>query len=223
MIEPANELQELFPFCPTVTNGQIYIKSPIPFNPLDRSNLIESIENALLKSPLVPMNGIETFSGAGIYAIYYTGTFASYSKISNSGIPIYVGKAVPEGSRKGVLSRTGMETTKLAARLREHGNSISSTTALEINDFVCRYLIVDDMWITFCETSLIQRSLPLWNTVLDGFGRHVSGKNRKDGISPWHIFHEGRDFNSKNSHKNLIIELENKVKEYMESLPKSIK
>jgi hypothetical protein len=46
------------------------------------------------------------FDGAGIYAIYYKGNFPLYVKISTKNKtgfvqPIYAGKAIPEGGRKG--------------------------------------------------------------------------------------------------------------------------
>lgn len=47
---------------------------------------------------------LSPFKGAGIYAIYYEGDFPPYAPISRkteTEIPIYVGKAVPAGARKG--------------------------------------------------------------------------------------------------------------------------
>ncbi len=108
-------------------------------------------------------------------------------------IPIYVGKALPEGSRKGIDPKASHESGKLRSRLNEHAGSINHSANLKVEDFTCRYLVVEETWIGLCESLLIQASTPLWNTVLDGFGRHVGGKNRKDGLSSWHAFHAGRD------------------------------
>ena len=53
------------------------------------------------------MADLTSFEGAGIYAIYYRGDFTAYDAITrkNQGqnfvAPIYVGKAVPKGARKG--------------------------------------------------------------------------------------------------------------------------
>ena len=77
-----------------------------PFNPLDKRNLAESVACAMLQRPIskLPPN---PFIGAGIYAIYYTGNFPMYEKIAiknrngSFAQPIYVGKAVPAGARKG--------------------------------------------------------------------------------------------------------------------------
>jgi hypothetical protein len=76
------------------------------FNPLDKTNLAESVRDHLLKRQVVPLPP-NRFRGAGVYAIYYSGDFPAYRKIAQiaptdvKAIPIYVGKAVPEGSRKG--------------------------------------------------------------------------------------------------------------------------
>jgi hypothetical protein len=78
------------------------------FNPLDKRNLGKSIADALLQtapSPLPP----EPFTGAGAYALYYTGSFSAYGRLSEMNrdgrflCPIYVGRAVPAGARKGGL------------------------------------------------------------------------------------------------------------------------
>ena len=53
-----------------------------PFNPLDKGILGESVGGALLACTLHPLAEIESFKGAGIYAIYYTGSFAAYSAIT---------------------------------------------------------------------------------------------------------------------------------------------
>ena len=70
------------------------------FNPLDKGNLGVSVADALLAKKPIPLPLDETFDGAGIYAIYYTGGFPAYKKIAdrNRGgkfdAPIYVGKAI---------------------------------------------------------------------------------------------------------------------------------
>ena len=77
-----------------------------PYNPLDKSNLGTSVADALLARPVVNLPP-EPFLGAGVYAIYYAGSFAPYQQIARSNrdgsyvVPIYVGKAVPAGARKG--------------------------------------------------------------------------------------------------------------------------
>ena len=77
-----------------------------PFNPLDKRNLGISIANAIFDQQVLPLGVIPSFGGAGIYAIYYHGDFPLYHKIAEANQnrdaqPIYAGKAVPEGSRRG--------------------------------------------------------------------------------------------------------------------------
>jgi hypothetical protein len=140
---------------------------------------------------------MSAFAGAGIYALYYTGDFAAYSKISERnrqgefGWPIYVGKAVPAGARKALAP--DKTTQALFKRLCEHAESIRLTDTLKIEDFFCRYLVVDDIWIPLGESLLIGNFSPLWNRVLDGFGNHDPGNGRYNGKRPrWDVLHPGR-------------------------------
>lgn len=170
-----------------------------PFNPLSKKNLGESVTDALLARPVVPLPPIEPFEGAGIYAIYYTGAFQPYVSIAEKNRngkfrqPIYVGKAVPPGSRKGGLGFDAPTGKVLHQRLREHAKSIEKASNLKLEDFWCRYLAVDDVWIPLGESLLIEMFRPLWNQVADGFGNHPAGSGRgKQKISQWDILHPGR-------------------------------
>jgi hypothetical protein len=109
--------------------------------------------------------------------------------------PIYVGEAVPEGSRKGGTVRANKATFKLYSRLREHARSIEAAQNLRIQDFYFRYLVVDDIWIPLGESLIIDRFSPVWNKIIDGFGIHTPGKGRKDQLtSSWDTLHPGRAF-----------------------------
>jgi hypothetical protein len=45
---------------------------------------------------------------------------------------------------------------------------------------------------------LIEKTKPLWNVVVDGFGNHDPGKGRHDQqISAWDTIHSGRDWAKK--------------------------
>lgn len=78
-----------------------------PFNPLDKTNLGESVAKALLERAVTPLPPPESFCGAGVYAIYYVGSFPAYEAVARANrdntwsAPLYVGKAVPPGARKG--------------------------------------------------------------------------------------------------------------------------
>lgn len=169
----------------------------IPFNPLDKKNLGASVADALLASQTHPLGDLSEFRGAGIYAIYYCGQFSAYGELSKRNqkektAPIYIGKAVPAGSRKG--GGTGVAVGKpLFSRLSEHAESIRAADNLDIDDFSCRFLVVDDIWIPLGESLMIARFSPLWNSMIDGFGNHDPGSGRYQGMRPrWDMLHPGR-------------------------------
>lgn len=165
-----------------------------PYNPLDKRNLGESVAGALLGRALGPLPPAEGFSGAGIYAIYYTGADALYAPIAGSGRPIYVGKAVPAGARKGLLGLDLPAGTALFDRLCEHARSVAQAGLVQ-GDFRCRYLVADDIWIPLGEALLIARFHPVWNVVVDGFGNHDPGAGRRNQQrSRWDTLHPGRSW-----------------------------
>lgn len=170
----------------------------IPFNPLDKRNLGASVAEALLTRDPIPLNSINSFNGAGIYAIYYVGNFPAYchlaiqNKDNKFSAPIYVGKAVPKGARRGgdLEAEPG---NVLYKRIWQHAESIKQANNLEINDFFCRYIVVDDIWIPLGESLMISRFMPLWNRHIDGFGNHDPGRGRYQGLRPrWDVLHPGR-------------------------------
>ena len=168
------------------------------YNPLDKMNLGASVAEALLLRRPQPLGSIPLVKGAGIYAIYYVGDFPLYEPVSLRNrrgrfkAPIYIGKAVPEGARKGAGIRIKLLTNVLSRRLKEHADSIRATD-LCVADFFFRYLLVDDIWIPLGESLLIAKLCPLWNSVIDGFGNHDPGKGRYQGMRPrWDVLHPGR-------------------------------
>jgi hypothetical protein len=169
-----------------------------PYNPLDKRNLGDSVAKALLERPVVRLTDLTNFKGAGIYAIYYSGSFAAYRSIvlpspGQATKPIYVGKAVPAGARKGGFGLDTDPGTVLYGRLREHADSISVANNLDVADFFCRYLVTDDIWIPLAESVLIEVFRPVWNKLIDGFGNHDPGKGRlQQQRSPWDSLHPGR-------------------------------
>ncbi|MDG4280099.1 Eco29kI family restriction endonuclease, partial [Pseudomonas aeruginosa] len=134
----------------------------IPFNPLDKKNLGASVAEALLTKEVHPLGDLPVFEGAGIYAIYYTGGFAPYAQVSRLNadgkfmLPIYVGKAVPPGARMGASLELAAGKV-LHKRLKEHAESIKAAENLDIKDFHCRFLVVDDIWIPLGESLIIAR------------------------------------------------------------------
>lgn len=59
-----------------------------PYNPLDKLNLARSIETELLGRPKQPFADLAGVAGAGVYAIYYTGSFPAYAPIADGGRPM---------------------------------------------------------------------------------------------------------------------------------------
>ncbi|BCN39432.1 hypothetical protein ALDI51_27510 [Alicycliphilus denitrificans] len=175
----------------------------IPFNPLDKKNLGASVAEALVSQPVHQLGGLTTFFGSGIYAIYYRGPHVAYGPVSkpnqadkdNPTIPIYVGKAVPQGARKGKVIPDPTKSKALFGRLQEHAESIQATDTLDISDFTCRYLVVDEIWIPLGESLMIAKFSPLWNLVVEGFGNHDPGSGRYNGLRPrWDAMHPGRSW-----------------------------
>ena len=172
------------------------------YNPLERRRLAESVASALLQRSIVPLPPSQ-FNGAGVYALYYTGDLEAYQPISHANAggrweaPIYVGQAIPAGSRRGSPTPEAPPGRPLFNRLSQHHRSIEQATNLESSAFHCRYLVVDDIWIPLAESLLItmfRRSL-VWNTVLDGFGIHDPGRGRRSQKkSAWDTVHPGRPF-----------------------------
>jgi len=157
------------------------------------------VAEALLSRPVEQLPIREEFIGAGVYVIYYIGQYPAYERIAyqNRGNkfawPIYVGKAVPPGSRTGALC-SGKVRKALYKRLIEHATSIEQAKNLETKDFFCRYLVTEDIWIPLAESLLIQRFSPIWNKIITGFGIHTPGENRPQQRSRWDVLHPGRTF-----------------------------
>lgn len=186
-----------------------------PYNPLDKKNLGISVADAMLNQPISPLPPGDRFVGAGIYAIYYVGDFQPYAPIAERNregrfeTPIYVGKAIPAGARRG--GGLGVATgAVLFGRLSQHAQSIEQVSNLDVSDFFCRYLVVDDIWIPLGESLLIEKFAPVWNSIVEGFGNHDPGKGRYNSQKPlWDMVHPGSPWaermqeNKKSAHQIL--------------------
>ena len=113
------------------------------FTPLDKKHLAESVMREMLVQPVAPLPP-SPFVAAGVYAIYYMGDFPLYEKIAkmNRGgafaQPIYVGKAVPEGARKGGFGLGENLKQVLYTRLRDHAKSVDLVSAIISLSRFCR-------------------------------------------------------------------------------------
>ncbi|MBB3318952.1 hypothetical protein FHT77_004861 [Rhizobium sp. BK181] len=206
-----------------------------PYNPLDKRNLGNSIRDEILSRDPIAFADIASIKGAGVYVIYYTGDFAPYQRIADKNRdgafeqPIYIGKAIPKGGRKGGISADSSLGRSLADRLGQHASSIEEASNLKASDFVVRHLVVDDVWIPLGENVLIEGFQPLWNRAIDGFGNKDPGRRRsKQYKSPWDVLHPGRSFAKKLGDWDLTSTfLEERVDDYlsgrkMKPLPKKI-
>jgi len=163
------------------------------YDPLDYENLAKSIVNELLEKDKEPLPPGTAFQGAGVYAIYYVGPFEAYQPLARKEYPIYVGKAVPEGARKGRRTDMPSRGKELYKRLKEHSGVITQAKNLRLEDFTCSRLVVLPVWIGLAEGFLINHYKPIWNVVIDGFGNHPPGRGRKDMRRPrWDVVHPGR-------------------------------
>lgn len=199
-----------------------------PYNPLDKLNLARSIEVELLTRAADPLGDIDYVKGAGVYVIYYTGDLPAYAPIAAVNVnnafnmPIYIGKAIPKGGRKGGLSKDASTGSRaLAERLRQHASSIDEAVNLNRADFWVRHLVVDDIWIPLGENMLIETFKPVWNRAIDGFGNKDPGRRRATQYkSPWDVLHPGRRFAEKLADGGMTPTfLESRIADYLAGRP----
>lgn len=175
-----------------------------PYDPLSLKALGESLVREMNERPVHALPPEERFAGCGVYALYYVGGFEPYLPLVERGtdeegqprVPIYVGKAVPSGSRKGATEEFQItQDDKIHSRLREHASTIEDAENLRIDEFRCRYLITAPVWIRLAESVAVNEYRPLWNSLIDGFGIHDPGSGRYDQRrSLWDTLHPGRSW-----------------------------
>jgi len=174
-----------------------------PFDPLAVENVGVTLAVELLEQPLFSMPPPARFAGAGVYAIYYGGSHSAYSELVNQDngtggtkYPVYIGSAVRENAKQGFSPKP---TTKerLWTRLGHHAKSIQEVQdagldlEFKLEDFRCRFLVLNDAYVTLAESVLIATFRPAWNGM--GFGSKVVGA-RREGQEPslWDSLHAGR-------------------------------
>ena len=164
------------------------------YDPLTWENLMAGLVVHFERQPHMSLTAVNNVRGPGIYVLFYNGPHSAYAPISGKPEPIYAGKAVPEGTRKGKVKKNAGRTA-LRSRLNNHRSSLEAAANLDVNDFACRSLAVVPVWITLAEQFLIDYYAPVWNKVLDGFGNNPQGKDRKTGkASLWDTLHPGREW-----------------------------
>lgn len=166
------------------------------FDPTDPNTAGRVVALTLVAQARHSLAKIPEFYGAGVYAIYYKGAFEPYAPLAGTDHPIYVGKADPDNqAAKDAVS----QGTKLSGRLKEHAKSIrAATTTLSIDDFECRFLIVQTGFQKSAEDYLINFFKPIWNSetkICFGLGKHGdSSETRGNKRSPWDTMHPGREW-----------------------------
>ncbi len=186
------------------------------YNPLDYDNLTKNCVQELMRRGPYPLEAPAPFNGSGVYALFYTGNLPLYRPVRSEKArwPIYVGKAVPPGARKG--AKSAGPTKALYLRLREHHDSIAAARNLEPGDFLCRYLAVTPLWITMAERLLIEDFQPLWNVCIEGFGLHDPGGGRYEGQrSWWDVLHPGRRWASRLQETRTTRDAERRIREFL--------
>lgn len=165
----------------------------------------------------------------GVYALYYFGELPIYQPLrqvneAECRVPIYIGKASPEGRRTGAAS--GTATNNLYSRLREHYRSISLASNLDVRDFKYKVVAMDIDLVAWGEATLIREFSAIWNRIISGFGIHAPGVGRKDQArSMWDQLHPGRGFAGELPNPNVINEedLRRIVAEHCEAAIKALK
>ncbi len=189
------------------------------FHSPDFEEIIKDTIRFFNGTPIQIIPASERFQGTGVYAIYCTaktGVYKDFHDINRTSydVPIYVGKAVPAGWRQARSANTeNSESYELNNRIREHGRSIEQGAGLKLNDYRCRFMILEGAesdLIGTAEAALIRSYKPLWNSLIDGFGNHDPGSGRyEQAMSDWDVCHPGRLWAKKckgkhNSKKELL-------------------
>lgn len=167
----------------------------------------------------------ENFTGTGVYALYYVGRSPYYQTLHELNRmefkqPIYVGKAVPQGWRQARKPAKDIDSHELYRRLCDHAKSIEQAHNLNLDDFHCRFMILEESasdLIGTVEAALIRYYTPVWNSSIDGFGNHDPGKGRyNQAKSEWDILHPGRQWAAKcQGESSALVDVENKVRQYL--------
>lgn len=161
------------------------------YDPLTYDNLMMGLVVHFQKQLQRPLGEAASVEGPGVYALYYAGALPAYAPIASGEAPIYVGKAIPPGSRK--VDAVDAAVPALRRRINEHAKSIGQAVNLDADDFRCKALAVQPVWITLAERFLIDHFRPVWNLCLDGFGDHDPGSGRRNSErSWWDAMHPGR-------------------------------
>jgi len=192
------------------------------FHSPDFEEIIKDTIRFFNGTPIQTIPVSERFHGTGVYAVYCIakkGAYKDFHEVNRTSydVPIYIGKAVPAGWRQARSANAeNSESYELNNRIREHGRSIEQGAGLRLNDYRCRFMILEGAesdLIGTVEAALIRSYKPLWNSLIDGFGNHDPGSGRyEQAVSDWDVCHPGRLWAKKCKGKH------NSKKELLESI-----
>ncbi len=166
------------------------------YNPLSVDELGRNAARAVMEYPAEVLPLPEAFEGAGVYTLHYSGSFPAYAGMEPTEA-IYVGQAVVTKTKRRPLFQ----------RLGEHARSIEDAENLDLDDFRCRWLVLDTIWIGMTEQILIEQYRPVWNLTVAGFGNHNQGTTRNtQERSWWDTLHPGRRWASEQRPNETSIE-----------------
>jgi len=190
------------------------------FDPSNPKVIGRFISLALIAQPRHLLAEIPRTYGSGVYAIYYTGDFQPYERISGTETPIYVGQAAPLTNNARTPKEQG---ARLCARLADHRKNIGKAlSSLRLDDFEFRSLAVASGWETAAEDYLIHLFHPIWNSetgILYGLGKHGDdAETRANKRSPWDTLHPGRAWAAKSTaDAKTPVQIENELKSHFAS------
>ena len=105
-------------------------------------------------------------------------------------LSLYIGKAAGESAKQGFRTASTSEK-KLFQRIGQHVGSIRQARNLSLEDFRCRYLVLNDAYISLAESVMIRLFRPPWNGMSLG-SNGVGGPRMAGKESLWDSLHLGR-------------------------------
>jgi len=185
-----------------------------PINLEIRRNIGPRIVNALLKSPERPlaiaMGTLEGVKARGMFTLYPRGDFPDFpayrgyvnASLRGCRVPIFVGTA------SGPLYR----------RLERWYNILDEVDNLTPEQFTCRYLLLDKLYLPEGKEEVRRQFMPLWNVYLKGHGNNDLGiTHGAQERSRFDTVHPGRSGTRGRSRKETPRQIELKITEHMHS------
>ena len=135
----------------------------------------------VLRQPMYPL-GKCSFTGSGVYLLYYFGDLPLYADLPASRL-IYAGKSTHSVSTR--ITAHTRSIKQVEAYADEHGE-----VGLKLADFKFRHLLLVPKWEGVAEDLFIERFAPWWTQKgFLGFGNDGSQRVK---VNEWDHHHPGR-------------------------------